>query len=160
MQNYKRFLRYQRCNREKLNDVIANYNACRFLTTDGATRLEFIRRIKCALRETAERISGSCRAASKSAREKSIFKRTKDVERMLRALPRRVVRRVVLPSYIYIHTPALLPSPRGDLSADHNRRRVVLIYGDRPADLRISNSRLRGSMVRPGEGRRDGCDAT
>lgn len=38
--------------------------------------------------------------------------------------------------------------------AERELRRVVLIYGNRPADLRISNSRLRGSMPM----RHRGCD--
>lgn len=46
--------------------------------------------------------------------------------------------------------PLLLFSSVGTRSpqsiAERELRRVVLIYGNRPADLRISNSRLRGSM--------------
>lgn len=102
-------------------------------------------RIKCTRAPLSRLKEFQAHAASKRARKKSIFKRTRDVERMLRKLRQE----------------GALPScrPRAWFSPRTIARRVVLIYGGRPADLRISNSRLRGSMVPPGEGY-EGYDAT
>lgn len=76
------------------------------------------------------------------SREESIFKK-EDVDRMFSE---------PVGESLYGSPLPFLPLSIGTRSPQSiaERRRVVLIYGNRPADLRISNSRLRGSVpMRP-----------
>ena len=97
---------------------------------------------KKRVRNTCARSGSVSQGGSKRHGEESIFKK-EDVDRMFSSLPAQP--RVTTTPFRSI-PPSRRSFPSAESIAEQQRVRVVLIYGNRPADLRISNSRLRGSM--------------